>query len=230
MTAQNITRPATVSLSAIKADYSRFLYYEDVDGIHVPCWTWDEANYYTRPDGCICSLGDGLLDLIEKELNRHFADRWDAAAQAFFACAPAQVRDYAESLEKYGTACLSNFLDGDESVLDFDGEPLDNLSDRVLRWIVAACKAVIELRDAADAFVVWEEYSCVLVNKGPGYMAHNYEWEYEASNEMIAIVRSRCEEILAEREKERKRKEREARVAKPLTSRPFAAALAHLAA
>lgn len=232
MTAQTVSAstptPATVSLSAIKANYRHFLYYKEIDGIFVPCWTWDDANHYTRPDGCKCTLGDGLLDIIEKALNRHFADRWDAAAQAFFSCAPAQVRDYVESLEKYGTAYLSNYLDGSDRFLGLDGEPLDNLPDRVLRWIITACKAVIELRDAADAFAAWEEYSHVW--KGPGYEAHNYQWEYEASDEMLAIVRSRCEEILASREKERKRKEREARAARPLTSRPFATALAHLAA
>lgn len=231
-TSSSITcTPATVSLSAIKTDYRRFIYYHEAeDGIFVPCWSWNEENYYTRPDGCKCTLGDGLLDLVEKALNRHFSECWDAAAKAFFTCAPAQVRDYVDSLERYGTAYLSNYLDGSDKFLGLDGEPLDNLPDRVLRWIVAACKAVIELRDAADAFAVWEEYSHVLVNKGPGYEAHNYDWEYEASDEMLVIVRSACEEILASREKERKRKEREKRAARPLTSRPFAAVLAHLAA
>lgn len=226
-----LTSAATVSLSAIKAHYGEFIDYEHVDGdYYVPCWTWNEANFYTRPDGCKCSLGDGLLDLVEKELDRYFADRWNAAVKRFLACAPAQIRDYVDSLERYGTAYLSNYEDGDASVIDLDGEPLDNLPDRVLRWIVAACGAVIDLRDAADAFATWEEYSHAWPGKGPGFAAHNYDWEYEASNEMLAILRSRCEEILDLREKERRRKAREERAAKPLTSRPFAAALAHLAA
>lgn len=235
MTAQTQTvsasSPATVSLSALRTDYRRFIYYHEAkEGIFVPCWSWNEENFYTLPNGHKCSLGDGLLDIVEKALNRHFADRWDAAAQTFFSCAPAQIRDYVESLEKYGTAYLSNYLDGSDRFLGLDGEPLDNLPDRILQWIVAACKAVIDLRDAADAFAAWEEYSHVWVNKGPGYKAHNYDWEYDASEEMLAIVRSRCEDILALREKERKRKEREAKAARPLTSRPFAAALVHLAA
>ena len=225
MTALNIARPATVSLSKIKENYRQFLYYEKIDGIYVPCWSWDERNYYTRADGCKCSLGDGLLNLIECELDRHFTNQLDEARENFIACAPAQIRDYVNYLERYGAASLSNFLDGDDSVINFNEESLDKLPDHILQWIITASKAIIKFRDAMDAAVEWEEYS----TGSRGYMWHNYYWEYKASDEILAIVRSRCEEIFAKREKERKRKEREVRAAKPLTSRPFTI-LAHLIA
>lgn len=173
----------------------------------------EDGRWFNDPDHFL-EPGDGLIGAIESAVNRKIRADYDTAL-APLSTMPRQVWDWLWQMDRYATSWWC------DPTWDFYDAPMSSLSASELRRLQGAIEAFQRFIPVADLLNWWTDE----------YTRHNTAWEDEAADDLRAAYLKRIKAAIAAKLKAEAKARTLAKYApRPLTHKPFAVALARIAA
>lgn len=174
----------------------------------------EDGRWFNDPDHFF-EPGEGLIEAIESAVNRKIRAEYDAALTPLSPM-PRQVWDWLWRMHGYATAWWC------DPKWDFYEAPLTALSVAELRRLQGAIEAFQRFIPLVNLLDWWENDE---------YELRNTAWEDEAADDLRAAYLTRIKAAITAKLKAEAKARTLAKYApRPLTHRPFATALAGLAA